>query len=67
MRPLVQAALLTTLTATGLAQDTTLHTTTLVVVPTLVQTTGKDVVYTLSANDFLLTDRQNRNSKFVLA
>ncbi|WP_213803998.1 VWA domain-containing protein [Granulicella sp. dw_53] len=57
MRPLLHAVLLTTLTAAALAQDTTLHTTTtLVVVPTLVQTTGKDVVYTLTANDFLLTD-----------
>ncbi|WP_213803997.1 VWA domain-containing protein [Granulicella sp. dw_53] len=57
MRPILQAALLTTFAATGLAQETTLRTTTtLVVVPTLVQTTSKDVVYTLTASDFLLTD-----------
>ena len=56
MRHLLQAALLT-LSAASLAQDTTLHTTTiLIVVPTLVQTTTKDTVYTLTANDFTLTD-----------
>ncbi len=36
---------------------TTLHTTTtLVVVPTLVQTTGKEPVFSLTAEDFVLTD-----------
>ena len=59
MRTLLQAALLTSIAATTLAQnpDTTLHTTTsLVVVPTLVQTPAKQVVYTLTADDFALTD-----------
>ncbi len=56
MRPILQAALLTLLTATGLAQDTLRTTTTLVVVPTLVQTPAKDIVYTLTADDFALTD-----------
>lgn len=37
--------------------QTTLHTTTtLVVVPTLVQTQGKELVYSLTADDFVLTD-----------
>jgi VWFA-related protein len=37
--------------------QTTLHTTTtLVVVPTLVQTTGKEPVFSLTAEDFVLTD-----------
>jgi VWFA-related protein len=37
--------------------QTTLHTTTtLVVVPTLVQTTGKETVFSLKAEDFVLTD-----------
>ena len=57
MRPILQAALLTLLSAAALAQDTTLRTTTtLVVVPTLVQTPTKDIVYTLTADDFTLTD-----------
>jgi VWFA-related protein len=57
MRTLLQAALLTFLTVSGHAQDTTLRTTsTLIVVPTLVQTAAKDVVYTLNADDFILTD-----------
>jgi VWFA-related protein len=56
MRPFLQAALLT-LTATGFAQDITLRTTTtLIVVPTLVQTSAKDIVYSLTADDFALTD-----------
>jgi len=54
-RPILQAALLA-LTTAGLAQDTLRTTTTLVVVPTLVQTPTKDIVYTLTANDFALTD-----------
>jgi VWFA-related protein len=56
MRTILQAALLTLLTAAALAQDTLHTTTTLVVVPTLVQTPAKDVVYTLTADDFALTD-----------
>ena len=57
MRTILQAALLTLLAAVALAQDTTLRTTTtLVVVPTLVQTPAKDIVYTLTADDFALTD-----------
>jgi VWFA-related protein len=56
MRPILQAALLTLLTAVALAQDTLRTTTTLVVVPTLVQTPAKDIVYTLTADDFALTD-----------
>jgi len=44
------------LCGTALCQ-TTLHTkTTLVVVPTIVTTEGKDVAFSLSADDFLLTD-----------
>ncbi|CAN5556687.1 hypothetical protein BH10ACI4_BH10ACI4_37900 [soil metagenome] len=56
MRLILQAALLTLLAGTARAQDTLRTTTTLVVVPTLVQTTSQDVVYTLTADDFLLTD-----------
>ncbi len=56
MRTILQAALLILLTAVGLAQDTLRTTTTLVVVPTLVQTPAKDIVYTLTADDFTLTD-----------
>ena len=40
----------------GLAQTTLHTTTTLVVVPTLVQTTGKEPVFSLTAEDFVLTD-----------
>lgn len=43
--------------ATAALAQTTLHTTTtLVVVPTLVQTMGKEPVFSLTAGDFLLTD-----------
>lgn len=56
MRTILQAALLTLLSSVALAQDTIRTTTTLVVVPTLVQTPAKDVVYTLTADDFALTD-----------
>ena len=59
MRTRLQAALLLSIAATTLAQnpDATLRTTTsLVVVPTLVQTPAKEVVYTLTADDFALTD-----------
>src|ERR1700748_49585 len=44
------------LTTTGFAQTTLHTTTTLVVVPTLVQTTGKEPVFSLTAEDFVLTD-----------
>src|SRR5438094_233735 len=40
----------------GSAQTTLHTTTTLVVVPTLVQTTGKEPVFSLTADDFVLTD-----------
>ena len=40
----------------ALAQTTLRTTTTLVVVPTLVQTVGKDAVFSLTAADFTLTD-----------
>jgi VWFA-related protein len=40
----------------GSAQTTLHTTTTLVVVPTLVQTTGKEPVFSLTAEDFVLTD-----------
>jgi VWFA-related protein len=40
----------------GLAQTTLRTTTTLVVVPTLVQTTGKETVFSVKAEDFVLTD-----------
>ena len=56
MRTILQAALLILLTTAALAQDTLRTTTTLVVVPTLVQTPAKDIVYTLTADDFALTD-----------
>ncbi|MCU1252863.1 MAG: VWFA-related protein [Edaphobacter sp.] len=48
--------LIATLTGAGFAQTTLHTTTTLVVVPTLVQTTGKEPVFSLTAADFLLTD-----------
>jgi VWFA-related protein len=44
------------LSGTALAQTTLHTTTTLVVVPTLVQTAGKEPVFSLTAGDFLLTD-----------
>jgi VWFA-related protein len=44
------------LTTAGFAQTTLHTTTTLVVVPTLVQTTGKEPVFSLTAEDFVLTD-----------
>ncbi|HEY1994228.1 MAG TPA: VWA domain-containing protein [Edaphobacter sp.] len=40
----------------GVAQTTLHTTTTLVVVPTLVQTTGREPVFSLTAEDFVLTD-----------
>jgi VWFA-related protein len=45
-----------TLAGAALAQTTLHTTTTLVVVPTLVQTTGKEPVFALKAEDFVLTD-----------
>ena len=41
---------------TAFAQTTIRTTTTLVVVPTLVQTPGKELVFSLKADDFVLTD-----------
>ena len=63
MRRLLHAALFVSFAATCCAQATppdaqnTLHTTSrLVFVPTLVQNSANNVVYSLTANDFLLTD-----------
>jgi VWFA-related protein len=62
MRSLLTAALLTTIATSSLAQinppdpSTLRTTTTLVVIPTLVQTPAKNVVYSLNAADFLVTD-----------
>jgi len=60
---LLQSALLASIATACLAQTTppdnqpTLHTTTrLVIVPTLVQNPANQVIYSLTANDFLLTD-----------
>ena len=44
------------LAASAFAQTTLHTTTTLVVVPTLVQTSGKELVFSLKADDFVLTD-----------
>jgi VWFA-related protein len=44
------------LAGVGFSQTTLHTTTTLVVVPTLVQTTGKEPVFSLTAADFVLTD-----------
>src|SRR6202046_1897613 len=49
-------ALVAVLTGAAMAQTTLHTTTTLVVVPTLVQTAGKEPVFSLSAGDFVLTD-----------
>jgi VWFA-related protein len=52
-----QSGLLIVALATAARGQTTFHTTTtLVVVPTLVQTVGKEPVFSLTAGDFLLTD-----------
>lgn len=48
--------LIAALTGAALAQTTLHTTTTLVVVPTLVQTAGNALVFSLKANDFVLTD-----------
>lgn len=53
---LKSAVLLGALSGTGLAQATLHTTSTLVVVPTLVQTPGKDLIFSLKADDFTLTD-----------
>ena len=45
-----------TLAVSGFAQTTLHTTTTLVVVPTLVQTSGKEPVFSLKGDDFILTD-----------
>ena len=53
----VQFGVLVAAFACAAPAQTTLHTTTtLVVVPTLVQTTGKEPVFSLTAEDFVLTD-----------
>ena len=57
MRTAFQSGILVAaLTGAGVAQTTLHTTTTLVVVPTLVQTTGKETVFSLKAEDFVLTD-----------
>jgi VWFA-related protein len=48
--------LIVALTGSAVSQTTLHTTTTLVVVPTLVQTTGKETVFSLKAEDFVLTD-----------
>jgi VWFA-related protein len=48
--------LVAALTGVAMAQTTLHTTTTLVVVPTLVQTAGKETAFSLRAEDFLLTD-----------
>lgn len=50
------AILVAALTGAALAQTTLHTTTTLVVVPTLVQTPDREVVFSLTAEDFVLTD-----------
>jgi VWFA-related protein len=53
----IQSGLLVVALAGSALAQTTLHTTTtLVVVPTLVQTAGKETAFSLRAEDFLLTD-----------
>jgi VWFA-related protein len=52
----VLVAVLGVLTCAAFAQTTLRTTTTLVVVPTLVQNPGKEVVFSLTADDFILTD-----------
>jgi VWFA-related protein len=54
---IIQSCILVTLIASGAVAQTTLHTTTtLVVVPTSVQTQDKAAVFSLRADDFVLTD-----------
>ena len=53
----LQSGVFVAIFAGAAVAQTTLHTsTTLVVVPTLVQTAGKEPVFSLTAGDFLLTD-----------
>src|SRR5580693_7267606 len=57
MKAAFQSGLLVAALTSAAVAQTTLHTTTtLVVVPTLVQKPGKEVVFSLAAGDFLLTD-----------
>lgn len=57
MKTVFQSGFLVMVLAAAAAAQTTLHTTTtLVVVPTLVQKTGKETVFSLKAEDFVLTD-----------
>src|SRR5580704_4333016 len=52
----LSGVLVAALIGAGFAQTTLHTTTTLVVVPTLVQTAGKEPVFSLTAEDFVLTD-----------
>ena len=57
MKTAIQSGVLfAALTGMGLAQATLRTTTTLVVVPTLVQTAGKETAFSLTVEDFVLTD-----------
>jgi VWFA-related protein len=57
MKTAIQSGVLfAALTDMGLAQATLRTTTTLVVVPTLVQTAGKETAFSLTVEDFVLTD-----------
>jgi VWFA-related protein len=57
MKSALQFGILAAALAWEALAQTTLHTTTtLVVVPTMVQTTGKETAFSLTAEDFLLTD-----------
>src|SRR6266851_486762 len=53
---LKSGVLVAALSSVAFAQTTIRTTTTLVVVPTLVQTPGKELVFSLKADDFILTD-----------
>jgi VWFA-related protein len=53
---LKSGVLVATLSCVGFAQTTIRTTTTLVVVPTLVQTQEKELVFSLKADDFVVTD-----------
>jgi len=57
MKAVFQSGILVAALAGAAVAQTTLHTTTtLVVVPTLVQTAGKETAFSLTAEDFVLTD-----------
>jgi VWFA-related protein len=57
MKDIFQSGILFAVFAGAALAQTTLHTTTtLVVVPTLVQTAGKETAFSLKAEDFVLTD-----------